>query len=754
MNRVLGAALVVFGVMLALVVFVVSLFYSSAKQKLADEFGQSYYAGSAYLATHLRDQYYLGVLALDDLTRDAEPDEARVGDPARLRLVADMYGDSKTLFFRLDSNGQLTATWPEEARPPDQSCCDLAWQRVSAGGTPEPQFDQTEKGESAMVLVQPIRGAEDRPTGALGLVLDLRGLLIRDVVSEAEQVDALVVQPSDLSVLAATYALTDRAAKLDSLFQTETGSFMDHARQGKSGWELDAVSRAFSPDGKPEPYLIGITGLQMGGRGLVVGVFSPRRATVDRYLRWFVRWIGAIGLVMLLGIASFVTLVGQARVVEREERQRLEERNSLYRISLALLSVSKLDDVLGNIADQARELFKAEGATIALVDPETDTIHFRCVSSRDPQVKAQLQGMRVPLGKGIIGWVVERGESLHVMDASKDPRFTTEIDQQTGIQTLALLCAPLMREGDECFGAIELVNNPENPFPESDLVLLQSLAVVAAAAVERAIWQEREAVQERLRREMEIARTVQEGLLPKTFPILRGFDLGGANRPAREVGGDFFDFIPVGDRHVGVVIADVADKGLGAAMFMVMCRSLLYACATRELSPAAVLESLNSQILEFSRSDLFVTIFYGVLDISTRTFRYTNAGHNPPVFCRADGTDGIVTVPGIALGVVETLGLSEDTVQFEPGDRLVFYTDGITESINPQTQEFGLDRLRGVLRDSTGSDAETTVESILNAVDQFVASEPQFDDITLAAIHAHELGDGPTDTWLEAHTRG
>lgn len=748
MRRLLGSALVVSGVIVALAVFVGSIYYTQSRTQLANEFAEAQWMVGRYMATHLRDQYQIASLTASELAGSLSPDGG-LGDPARVDFLATLFAETTGTFFRLAGDGQVVAVAPAGATPPPADCYRDTLRRMEAGQRPWPSFHREADGTSQMVI---LRAARPPAEGTVGVCLDLTPVLKGLDLVKGVQTQFILVDPRDLTVLAAGVPLPEPLT-FDQVFSTETGRLTATVKSAGTGWDNDARSVLLSPSGKPEPFLVGVAALELGGRRLVLVASAPRGPTVEGYLRQILYWNFGMGLVVLVALASFGILVGQMRVTARQEAQRREERNWLYQISLALMSASKLDDVLGQLAEHARELFHAEGATIALIDPETDEIHFRRVSSRREDVAAKLLGLRVPRGQGVIGWVIEHGEPVHVVDAAKDERFARTVDEQSGAHTMSLMCAPLLDQQGKPLGALELVNNPDNPFPQSDLVLLQSLALMASAAVERAMWQEMEAQQERLRREMDIARTVQQGLLPKAFPQFAGIDLYGANTPAREVGGDFYDFIQISDRHVGVVIADVADKGLGAAMFMVMCRSLLYAIASREMSPAEVLEDLNRQILEMSTSDLFVTAFYGVLDVSARTFTYTSAGHNPPLLCRADGSVTRLSMQGTALGVIAPVGLEEAAVHLAPGDRLVLYTDGITEAINPAGDAFGMARLEAVLGASVGDDAHRTVERVLAQLADFVGNEPQFDDITLAVI-AVTGAEEPSDLLLDTMTRG
>jgi len=729
----LKPAAIAFVVIVVLNLVVAVLAFYDAREELAQQFAQNEYLAARYTARHVVNKFDLAGIVLQTLSGVPTLGEGPAADLAQMQQYQAMLDGSAVGFYRIDASRTVTQRWPALAPDPPAGLISQAFQASEQSRRPAPAFYRTDDLQSRLLVLRVHPEADREPT-ATAMVLDTKPLLTPPVLAELERVEIHVVSIHDLGLLASTRALPP-GARLDQLFTTESDALFAGLRNAESGSEKSARATAALDGQEGEPYLIGAQAMELGGQQFMLVAAGPRRQLVDVYLLGLLRWVVIIGITGLLGLISFVALVLQSRSEVKQERQRTLERSSLLKISHALLSEHQLEEVLRRIVEEARELFGAGGVTIALLDNETDEIVFRAVASANPLVVKQLEGLRMPGDKGVLGWVIAHGEGVIVNDARTDARFSDDIDEQTGAQTMSLCCAPLKNQDGESFGAIELVNNLENPFPDSDLVLLQSLAVTASAAVERAVFIEHQTQQERLRREMDIARTVQQGLLPRTFPRIEGFDLYGANTPAREVGGDFFDFIPVSDRHLGVVIADVADKGLGAAMFMVMCRSLLYAAANRELSPAKVLEQLNQRILEVSSSDLFVTVFYGVLDVASRTFRFTNGGHNPPLLHR-HGTGEIesITVPGMALGVLDPLEFEEKVVELRPGDRLVLYTDGITEAITTGDQAYGMERLKAILAATAARGAQATTEAILTSIESFVAGQPQFDDMTLTVL--------------------
>ncbi len=246
---------------------------------------------------------------------------------------------------------------------------------------------------------------------------------------------------------------------------------------------------------------------------------------------------------------------------------------------------------------------------------------------------------------------------------------------------------------------------------------------------------------ERLERELELAREVQRDILPHEFPRLPGFGCAARYQPARQVGGDFYDVIPLGGQRIGLVMADVSDKGMASALFMALTRSLIRVEARRSRSPRQVLLNVHNLLLEISRSDRFVTVFYGVLDLATRTLRYARAGHDRPLHyapergeCQA--LDGL----GMLLGLVEDVVLEEVEVQVHPGDLLVLYTDGITDAISPSGEFFGRERLEDTICSAGGESAQDLCDLVFERVQRYQAGATQYDDIALLVVLMDDRG--------------
>jgi sigma-B regulation protein RsbU (phosphoserine phosphatase) len=340
-------------------------------------------------------------------------------------------------------------------------------------------------------------------------------------------------------------------------------------------------------------------------------------------------------------------------------------------------------------------------------------------------------------GEGMIGRVWQTGQSLCLNDLSEVPELVKLRGSAFG--TASVMAAPLSY-GKQDLGVLAVANGPLGaPFPQSDFVVFKSIAEQSAFALYNAIIYSMANEKKRLDHDLEIARDIQRILLPAEAPAINGFQISGLSVPARQVSGDYFDYIQVDNERLGVAIADVSGKGVPASLIMAICRSVLRAEAARNPSPADVLRKVNRQLYPDIKEDMFISMAYLILDHQRDGVTLARAGHDAPLlYKRNSQTVAPVKSPGMVVGIDSGNVFDRLTTDFavplERDDCLILYTDGVTEALNTEGDEFGLDRMIQSVRASATDGAQTIVKRIIEDVRNFTGSVPQNDDITLIAI--------------------
>jgi len=242
----------------------------------------------------------------------------------------------------------------------------------------------------------------------------------------------------------------------------------------------------------------------------------------------------------------------------------------------------------------------------------------------------------------------------------------------------------------------------------------------------------------RLQNELNVASKMQQSILPTEFPDSDHCEIYANMEPAREVGGDFFDVFPLPGGQIGLAIADVSDKGVPAALFMMSSRTLLKGAAIGAMAPGSVLKEVNNLLTEENEAAMFVTTFYAVYTPETGHVAYANGGHNPPLVVHPDGSSTLLPgTEGVALGVFPGLDFDQSATGLSAGDLLVLYTDGVTEAMNAEGEEFGMERLQGVFSETRPDTPEAANKAVFEAVHEFAGETPQSDDITCVTVLQH-----------------
>jgi serine phosphatase RsbU (regulator of sigma subunit) len=265
--------------------------------------------------------------------------------------------------------------------------------------------------------------------------------------------------------------------------------------------------------------------------------------------------------------------------------------------------------------------------------------------------------------------------------------------------------------------------------------IITGIAHQAALAVQSDRLQQEMTERERLERELQLAHEIQQTFMPAQWLDFSGWDLAFTWRAARQVAGDFYDFFELPGGRLGLVIADVADKGIPAALFMALTRTLMRAAALEEVSPAAAVGRVNDLLVPDAQSGMFVTAVYAVVSLETGELTYANAGHNLPLLWRSrTGELEQLEKGGIALGVIDGARVDEYVISLERGDSLVFYTDGITEAFSAQDEMYGEERLRATIRAASDGSAQGMMDAIDGSVEDFMADGVPSDDRTIMVL--------------------
>ncbi|MBZ0306932.1 MAG: SpoIIE family protein phosphatase [Anaerolineae bacterium] len=407
----------------------------------------------------------------------------------------------------------------------------------------------------------------------------------------------------------------------------------------------------------------------------------------------------------------------------------VEHLATLYEITRKLNSSLDLDEVLHYVMDRVIDVTGAERGFLMLLDDKTGEFTFQVARGID---RTHIEQPQFKVSRTILRQVQESGQPI-LTDNAQQLFSSTESVILMALRSI--MCVPItVRE--KMIGLVYVDNRTHTGiFEEDHLLLLTAFASQAGTAIENARLYRIAVEQGRMQRELEMAQTIQRGLLPVEFPVLAGYDVAVYWQSAREVAGDFYDCILLG-QEMGVVIGDVSDKGAPAAIFMAMVRSLIRGSAVQAQNPEDVLKLTNRLILtDTSIVDMFVTVYYAVFE-PEGAVSCINAGHNLPLLWRArDGSVEFLPRGGHPLGWFEDMPLQTLNYQLEPGDIIVFYTDGITEAENGLEDFFGEERLAEVVQQAAGhATAQQLIDLIDGAVRNFMGATPPFDDRTMVVV--------------------
>jgi serine phosphatase RsbU (regulator of sigma subunit) len=402
---------------------------------------------------------------------------------------------------------------------------------------------------------------------------------------------------------------------------------------------------------------------------------------------------------------------------------------ALLEITRSLGRALALDEVLPQVLKSLFKIFvQADRGFIVLQTPDGKLVP-RWVRLRRENERDNLR-----ISRTIIRHVMEHKQAILSADAASDARF--ELSQSIAdFRIRSLMCAPLLDNEGNAFGALQIDTlDQRQRFTKEDLELLVSTASQAALAIQQAQLYEQALRQRELERDMQLAHEVQHGFLPDRRPQLPGYAFFDFYQPAAQVGGDYFDYIPLPDGRLAVVVADVVGHGVAAALLMAKLSAETRFALSSAPTPAAAITRLNERLCQTSMQR-FITMIAVVLDPQTHQAVVVNAGHMPPLVRRADGQleEPGGDLAGLPLGVTDALGYAQHTMELQPGDLVLLYTDGVNESMNASGAFYTIERLREQFRQRTG-DPQSVGQAILEDVRHFLGQAPQNDDMCLVCF--------------------
>ncbi len=402
---------------------------------------------------------------------------------------------------------------------------------------------------------------------------------------------------------------------------------------------------------------------------------------------------------------------------------------SLYRVSQVFNSSLDLGEVLNRVMDEVIAATRAERGFLMLREAD-GSLGFRVARGLDQQT---IEAPEFQVSRGVVERVARESKPTLTSDAQND----AWLGSRTSVRILglrAILCVPLQIKGVP-LGVIYVDNRLQvGIFSPQDLDLLTGIADSAAIAIENARLYQIAVEKGRMERELQVAREVQASLIPRETPKVPGWDFAALWRPAREVSGDFYDWIP-SEKRLGIVIADVTDKGMPAALFMANTRSLLRSVVANPAPPSEALATVNRLVCADSTTGMFVTLCYLRLDPSSGDVVYVNAGHNPPIYYHAASDEfSEFERTAMPLGIDGDQSFGQGVLRMEPGDFVLLYTDGVTEATNAALEEYGLARLRLAVEGGRRLAAGDLMSAVDRQVTDFVGPSARSDDITIVVV--------------------
>lgn len=441
----------------------------------------------------------------------------------------------------------------------------------------------------------------------------------------------------------------------------------------------------------------------------------------------------ALALLTNVGSLLGITLE-RAHLYDLLKTQRQREQRAFFDLSNIMLGEPNLKKMTHYMVEEVQRLLNVDACTIMLEDDRHEYLTFRAAYGwRTDPVRS---GAKIPVAESKV-MKTKAHIVVEDIDFSDPTPWMSDWFKNESFRGHAVV--PLVIQNRSI--GLMVVNTRERRLLDDDeMRLLQLLANQTALAIEKTRFYDSDVKHRHLKNELEVGQRIQLSMLPESCPKVHGWQFAAAYEAAKQVGGDFYDFFRIPDENfmLGIVVADVADKGVPAALVMALSRTIIRNAGmskTSRRSPREALLRANELMLEDTRSEMFLTAFYARLDVETGWMTYASAGHNPPLWYRAEFEEfQPLAIRGIVLGILEDIDLDEETISLASNDLVIMYTDGVTEALNSQMEEFGLERLKAVIQENAYKTADEVQAAIMEAVLVFAATTPQTDDMTLVVV--------------------
>jgi sigma-B regulation protein RsbU (phosphoserine phosphatase) len=409
-------------------------------------------------------------------------------------------------------------------------------------------------------------------------------------------------------------------------------------------------------------------------------------------------------------------------------RQRINELQALFNISSMLTGTRGLQQILDRITRGTAEALQVKACSLRLLETQRDELVIKSVwgLSESYLTKGPVLVRHSPIDRQVLA-----GHPVYIASMTTDERVMYPQESQREGIVSGLVCA--MSFKDRPVGVLRVYTAVPHEFTEVEVKLLQSIASQAAVAIENARLQEEALEKERLAQQVQIAAEVQRRMLPEKAPVIPGFEIAALYVPCFELGGDFYDFVPLPGNNLGITVADVVGKGLPASLLMTSVRAAMRAHMSNVYDIDEIIRKVNHAMTLDMRSNEFVTLWYGVLNHVERKITYCNAGHEPPLLLRG-GQLTELTTGGMVIGVDSTQSYEKAVVNLEKGDLLYIYTDGVPDAMNYQDDKFGKPRMRESLLKYADQSAEQICRQMLWETRRFVGLNRRTDDTTIVVV--------------------